>query len=338
MPEGELLRYLNDVEVSGMPYYYVIPSTATLGGHGNPRFEEFTFFIDRYVEPSLLSIVVSSRTFSGNILWKVSLNNITLTREFKPQTMVELEEGVYAIQVFDVSNITRSFTGKYLLKVSCESSSPVRISAAFLVGSMKYEGMKGYLTADLGILAIKPGEVTSLNLASSHEGKKDLVLMVYDSPSRLASVKVDIDGIASNINEKVGVDELLINKGCGECLVKVLHNESPITYFPKNFKVYGIARYRAEYLGPKIELIRSEVNGSILKCVIKNVGDVVADRVMIVGMGMGEVLFREHLSKIKPGSEVKVIRELSSDRVKPLVIRLIYQDLVGQAVETYMIK
>ncbi len=338
MPEGELLRYLNDVEVHGMPYYYVIPSAAVLGGHGNPRSEEFTFFIDRSVEPSLLTVVASSRTFSGNILWKVSLNNVTLTREFKPQTLVELEEGYYAVHVFDVSNITKSFTGKYVLKVSCESSSPVRISAAFIVGSMSYEGMKGYLTVDLGVLAIKPGESASISLPSGFKGKKDLLLVVYDSPSRLASMGIDVDGVKEGISEKVGVDELLIDKECGECRVKLLHKESPITYFPKSFKVYGVARYRAEYLGPKVELVRSEVNGSVIKCVVKNVGDVVADKVMIVGMGMGEVLFREYLSKLEPGSEYVFSKELGSDRVRPVVIRLIYHNLVGQAVETYMIK
>jgi len=335
LPKGEIVEYLRDLGIKGCMYYHTIPSTTVLGGHGNPRSDSYGFYVDVALNPSLLALVVSSRGFSGNMTWKVALNEVTLTREFKPQTIVEIDDRVYAVQVFDISNITRS-PGMYNLRILCEAAEPISINSVFILGALKSGNISATLSVGVGVLAVKPGETASLKLRQKRSPRNSL-LLIYDSPSRRAKVKLGIGGKELSVSGKVGTYELLL-EDVNTDEIKVVHEQSQIPYYPKYFKIYGLLTYSTSIKGPDVEVkdITISKDGK-LHVTLTNTGDVSAINVLLVGMHMGEVVFRDVIKEIKPQTVIERIY-----RVRPkydnTLVRLIYQGLNGQVVKTFRVK
>lgn len=335
MPKGEIVEYLRDLGIKGCMYYHTIPSTTVLGGHGNPRSDSYGFYVDNALNPSLLALVVSSRGFSGNMTWKVALNEVTLTREFKPQTIVEIDDRVYAVQVFDISNITRS-SGMYNLRIMCEAAEPVSINSVFILGALKSGNISATLSVGVGVLAVKPGETVSLKLRQKKSIRNSL-LLIYDSPSRRAKIKLGVSGKELSISGKVGTYELLL-EDVETDEIRVMHEQSQLPYYPKYFKIYGLLTYSTSIKGPDVEVkdITISEDGK-MHVTLTNTGDVSAINVLLVGTHMGEVVFRDMIKEIKPQTVIE-----RTYRVKPkydnTLVRLIYQGLNGQVVKTFRVK
>jgi len=335
LPKGEIVEYLRDLGIKGCMYYHTIPSTTVLGGHGNPRSDSYGFYVDNALNPSLLALVVSSRGFSGNMTWKVALNEVTLTREFKPQTIVEIDDRVYAVQVFDISNITRS-SGMYNLRIMCEAAEPVSINSVFILGALKSGNISATLSVGVGVLAVKPGETVSLKLRQKKSIRNSL-LLIYDSPSRRAKIKLGVGGKELSISGKVGTYELLL-EDVETDEIRVMHEQSQLPYYPKYFKIYGLLTYSTSIKGPDVEVkdITISEDGK-MHVTLTNTGDVSAINVLLVGTHMGEVVFRDMIKEIKPQTVIE-----RTYRVKPkydnTLVRLIYQGLNGQVVKTFRVK
>mgnify|MGYP000238675553 CR=1 FL=1 len=335
MPKGEIVEYLRDLGIEGCMYYHTIPSTTVLGGHGNPRSDSYGFYIDNRLNPSLLALVVSSKGFSGNMTWKVSLNEVTLTREFKPQTIVEIDDRIYAVQVFDISNITR-VPGMYNLRIVCEAAESVSIDSVFILGALRSGGISATLSISVGVLAIKPGETALLKLRPQKHARNSL-LLIYDSPSRRAKVKLSIGEKELSMSGKVGTYELLLeNVSANE--IKIMHEKSQLPYYPKYFKIYGVLAYSTSIKGPDVEIkdLNISEDGKLAITLI-NTGDVSANNVLLIGMHMGEVVFRDVIKEVRPQTIIE-----RTYRVKPkydnTLIRLIYQGINGQVIKTFRIK
>ena len=335
MPKGEIVEYLRDLGIKGCMYYHTIPSTTVLGGHGNPRSDSYGFYVDNALNPSLLALVVSSRGFSGNMTWKVALNEVTLTREFKPQTIVEIDDRVYAVQVFDISNITRS-SGMYNLRIVCEAAEPISINSVFILGALKSGNISATLSVGVGVLAVKPGETVSLKLRQKKSIRNSL-LLIYDLPSRRAKIKLGVGGKELSISGKVGTYELLLEDVDAD-EIRVMHEQSQLPYYPKYFKIYGLLTYSTSIKGPDVGVkdITISEDGK-LHVTLTNTGDVSAINVLLIGMHMGEVVFRDMIKEIKPQTVIE-----RTYRVKPkydnTLVRLIYQGLNGQVVKTFRVK
>ena len=335
MPKGEIVEYLRDIGIKGYMYYHTIPSTTVLGGHGNPRSDSYGFYVDNALNPSLLALVVSSRGFSGNMTWKVALNEVTLTREFKPQTIVEIDDRVYAVQVFDISNITRT-SGMYNLRIVCEAAEPISINSVFILGALKSGNISATLSVGVGVLAVRPGEAISLKLGQKKSIRNSL-LLIYDSPSRRAKIKLGVGGKELSISGKVGTYELLLEDVDAD-EIKVMHKQSQLPYYPKYFKIYGLLTYSTSIKGPDVGVkdITISEDGK-LHVTLTNTGDVSAINVLLVGTHMGEVVFRDIIKEIKPQTVIE-----RTYRVKPkydnTLVRLIYQGLNGQVVKTFRVK
>jgi len=335
LPKGEIVEYLRDIGIKGYMYYHTIPSTTVLGGHGNPRSDSYGFYVDNALNPSLLALVVSSRGFSGNMTWKVALNEVTLTREFKPQTIVEIDDRVYAVQVFDISNITRT-SGMYNLRIVCEAAEPISINSVFILGALKSGNISATLSVGVGVLAVRPGEAISLKLGQKKSIRNSL-LLIYDSPSRRAKIKLGVGGKELSISGKVGTYELLLEDVDAD-EIKVMHKQSQLPYYPKYFKIYGLLTYSTSIKGPDVGVkdITISEDGK-LHVTLTNTGDVSAINVLLIGMHMGEVVFRDMIKEIKPQTVIE-----RTYRVKPkydnTLVRLIYQGLNGQVVKTFRVK
>ncbi|RLG82204.1 MAG: hypothetical protein DRO09_00850 [Thermoprotei archaeon] len=336
MPSGDLHRYIAG-EVEGLPYHYMLANVATLGGYGNPRSATAIIYTDQPLERSLLSLHLASEEIPrGNILWKVSLNNVTLTREFKPQITVLSDEGAFAVQVFDVSKLTGT-SSRLELKVMTESSGLISIEAITLFGIIPRKGFKTGLEYYIGSLVLRPSDRYSLRLGS-RSNSKGAMFMVMSVPSRNAVADVLVnDRVVYTVRGITGTYDFTVRDielTPGGAVLAIRYREPKAQYFPKYIKVFNVAAYETMVRGPYITISKAVIDNERLHLAISNEGDIAAERVILIGLSAGEVVFRDVVDRVGPSELVERSYVLHEGKVRSgqLIVRAIYYGIGGQSV------
>lgn len=340
MPEGELVEYLR-FEDEGSPYKLTMTNNPIIGGRGHPRMMKQVFSLDTPINKTHLVISVSSNEIPRNVLWKVTLNEVTLTREFKPQTYVTLKEGVLATQVFDVSHIVKG-PGKYELTITCESSEAITVEAIDVVGMVPMKGVRSETIYKAGCVAINPSETHEEILKFGGEGRGNLIL-VLTTPSRNASVDIELNNIKlMNIVGQVGTDEVTMHDISleHENLLKIMHNPPNIQYFPKIVKLHSLLVYRSIGHGPKIVIEEAELReDNKLYVKLANTGDAIAERVILVVISTGNILVRDIINEVKPLDVVEKEYSISPKKLSQVaIVRGIYRGVSGQKMAEAKVK
>ncbi len=334
MPRGSLVEYLND-EVQGLIQYTTISNPLTLGGYGNPRSGYTVFSVDHGLSKSFLVLSISCRSAPKNILWKVMLNGVTLVREFKPQLLEEWEEGVYAVQVFDVSQLM-SEAGRYTLSIKCESSEAVTVEAVTLFGIAPLENAKTEVVFKAGQIGLKPSEKIDIEAPMGDRDGVGKALITLSMPSRKAVVDVMINGKqVGTVDGIIGVEEVSIKNLHlrSKNTVTLLHRDTSLTYYPRDVRIHNLLMYKVLVRGPKIDVVEASLNNDKVSMRLRNIGDVVARNIVIACLTAGEILFRDVIDVLRPNEEI--IKEYSvAARHKPIIVRVIYTGLLDQEVVT----
>ncbi|MCD6084100.1 MAG: hypothetical protein J7J20_01015 [Desulfurococcales archaeon] len=338
MPRGNLIEYLND-EVQGLIHYTTISNPLVLGGYGNPRSGYTVFSIDNNLSTAFLVLSVLCKSVPKNILWKVMLNGVTLVREFKPQLLEEWEEGVYAIQVFDVSQLL-SEVGRYTLSVKCESSEAVSIESVTIFGIAPLENARTEVIFKAGQVGLKPSESVSIEAPMSSRDGAGKALITLSMPSRKAVVDVAINGRkVHTIDGIVGVEEISIkNVRLGsKNNVTLLHRDTSLTYYPRDVRIHNVLVYKLLVNGPKVSVEEASLSEGKLAIRLRNSGDVIARNVIIACLSAGEIFFRDVINALKPGEEVAKEYNVPVKQ-KQAIVRVIYTGLLDQEVMTIKLR
>ena len=334
MPRGSLVEYLND-EVQGLIQYTTISNPLTLGGYGNPRSGYTVFSVDHGLSKAFLVLSISCKSAPRNILWKVMLNGVTLVREFKPQLLEEWEEGVYAVQVFDVSQLM-SEAGRYTLSIKCESSEAVTVEAMTLFGIAPLENAKTEVVFKAGQVGLKPSERVDIDVPMSDRDGVGKTLITLSMPSRKAVVDVMINGKqVETLDGIIGVEEVSIkNVHLGsKNSVTLLHRDTSLAYYPRDVRIHNLLMYKVLVEGPKVDVVDASLGNDKVSMKLRNTGDVVAKNIVIACLTAGEILFRDVINALRPGEEV--VREYAvSAKQRPVIVRVIYTGLLDQEVIT----
>ncbi len=338
MPRGNLVEYLND-EVQGLIHYTTISNPLVLGGYGNPRSGYTVFSIDQGLSKAFLVLSISCKSVPRNILWKVMLNGVTLVREFKPQLLEEWEEGVYAVQVFDISQLL-SEAGRYTLSIKCESSEAVVIESATLFGIAPLENARTEVVFKAGQVGLKPSESIGIEVPMSSKDGVGKALITLSMPSRKAVVDIMINGKkVETIDGIIGVEEVSIKNVYlgGRNSVTLLHRDTSLAYYPRDVRIHNLLMYKLLVEGPKINVEEASLSENKLAMRLRNSGDVTARNIVIACLSAGEILFRDVISALKPGGEFAKGYTVSAKQ-RPIIVRVIYTGLLDQEVITIKLR
>lgn len=310
MPKGDLLELIKS-EVEGIIYHNVILDEVKLGGRNYPRVGKYLIEVD---EPQLnelyLTIISVLNEPVNKVAWKVGIDGLNITREFKPQVVSESPIGsIYVAHVFDLSKVVKG--GKtYTLTISCDSSKHITIDGLELVGMKKVANVLTEVSYSAGCVLLNPSE----SYSARHHSSKFMpcnISLYMNVPSRNALIDISLNNnCIKTLSNLLGLSNVQIsdlNLTYGE-LLSIRHRESNETYYPRFVSIYSLLKYNTNCKGPKITMVldcmKCERDECKLTLIIRNEGDLICENVMIVGLSASNILIRDVINSIKVGEEL----------------------------------
>lgn len=331
---GELVKCASGT-FRGLPYRTTHIMPGVIGGYGNPRSIQLSIPVDNRLDVSFLSVLLRGEDLRPKSLpWRISVNSVNITREFKPQVLVGLEGVVYALQVFDVSRIVKE-AGKYLLKLSAETSKTIEVLSVSLVGVEESQDTEIAMDYYSGVLVLKKDEEYVFTHPS--EGLELGVEIVGEVPSRTSEVAVVCGGEAV-ISQLIGVSEISLKKfqASQERRCSITLRKSNTS---KPLILSDLLIYRPLTPAPQVSLEAFLVNNREIRVLIKNEGISRLSKALIVALSEGKTLSRNELRDLNAGETAEMKLISSEDLIsKEIYIRLIYSNIWGQNIKTIKLK
>ncbi len=338
MADGRLLVF-TDKEYRGDVYYVNVYPGVSVGGFMPSRKTipiSFHHPLKKKLEQALLEIgVIVPDT---NVKWRVKVNGISITKEFKPHSTCKAGNKLFAKLVYDITSIMKT----------PESIRKRRVNVTFKTEG----GREGILIEHLGILAfypteeavsdiyylsgalsLEPGEKAELSFRYRKE--KALIDASIYMPSPEAVGKLLINDYEVPISGIHGMDEVSAKiMGLGENnKLTIIHEETGETYYPKQMRVSSIILIDKVYREPRIVVEEVSVpdkleSGGRIKVKISNKGESKPDSLLVVLMNLGNVVHREILKPLEPGGseELELPVKLPSGEYE-IVVRIIWSKL-----------
>lgn len=319
----------------GLPYRVTHRMPGVIGSYGNPRSIQLGISVDNRLDVSFLSILLRGEDLKPRSLpWKVSVNSVNITREYKPQILVSLEGVTYALQVFDVSQVIKE-PGKYLLKLSAETSKAVEVLSVSLVGVEQVQDTEIAMDYYSGVLVLKKNE--KYVFTHPREGLELGVDIVAEAPSKTSEVAV-ICGEEIVISQLIGVSEISLKKLQASqersCSVELRRSD-----VPKPLVLSDLLVYRPLTPTPQVFLEASLISNKEILVLVRNEGVSRLSKALVVVLSEGRVLFRSELRDLKSGDTAEVRLASPEDLVgREIYVRLIYSDIWGQNIKTTKLK
>ncbi len=338
MVEGELLRFVNKRYMGDVIYSNAYPLTR-LGGL-MPSRETIPLSLihpkDAELDYALLEIGVLVP--STNIQWRVKVNGISVTKEFKPHIVSKAGENLFAKLVYDITSILRTPEGLRKKRVNVtfkhEGGEQIIVEHLAVLAFYKTEEAVTDITFLSGAVSLKPGEETAVNIpyTGAHGVLRSTVFIPSSNAQAFIEIngskRIDIGGIQGPYEIIETIDNLKENN-----TILFRHEEAETMYYPKEMRLSNILILRTEYKMPKLEIkdidVRdAEKGGKIIHVKLVNNGVSKPDSALIVLMSLGNVVARKIIEPIEPGQEVE--EEIPVNLPKgeyDLVLRIIWRKL-----------
>jgi len=334
---AEMFGYLKGKH-RGILYYTFVAPSKSIGGYGNPNTLVEVLNIERKLSKALLTLVVSGKDLRRKgIMWKVSLGRVSLTREFKPQRIVRVSSSSYAAVVFDVSNLIKN-TSSYELKITNESATPLRVETLSLVGLIPVEKAEVELSYWVGPLSLKNGETYSFRLPNESPGEAQLTLSMTTVSKASALLFQTSSGFSQEVEGIIASDyrslRIKLNQRKELASFKYISSDN---FSASRLFLNEVLYYKPLCKGPIITLDLTDL-GDHAFLHLKNKGDLPADKVLVIGLSAGKVIYRKIIENILPTAEKTLTVDLDASIKRPIVFRAIYNGVWGQELKTAYIK
>ncbi|PUA33447.1 MAG: hypothetical protein B7O98_03235 [Zestosphaera tikiterensis] len=307
-----------------------------LGGPNNPKHLTSTIYVENVLSKAVLTLLVRGRDLKPRITpWKISLNDVTLSREFKPQTLLEFSDSTYALLAYEVTPIATN-PGKYLLKISSETSETLEVLQASLTGVSESMNVLTAVSHYSGIVGLAPGESTAFELPD--KGFSLGAYLSVKTPSKNSALVIEHGGIKSRYANLLEVDEVVIKDmttAVDDKTLKIKHevlnNNNVGSLSVKTLLLSDVLIYKPLSRGPQLNLDLIKASDGRIEVLVSNEGDVNAEKPQLVLLANGRLINKYVIDKLIPG-EIKNLELKLSDNVNVsgLILRLIYNSVWGQ--------
>lgn len=269
------------------------------------------------VQGYLIIILSRDPTYTNFTKWKISLNNIILTREFKPHIDRPVSEKL--AQSLFIYDVTKTLGRDASLRIGYEGRKPLRVDAALLITIHRYEEFHlGFnlitkianLSSSIDLprvdLSFEPTE-RYLDMGIVAERNCSLELEVVGSA--IKSMKRELVQGFNMIEVPIesGVDVNLINSKCS----------SPARHiFTCLFSLYS------NY--PRIDVENVDLTEEGLSITLRNIGSTAADEVEVVLLRHGVQMYRSRVGSLKAGEVKSVSIPRSAVRMNSTAVRVVW--------------
>jgi hypothetical protein len=270
-----------------------------------------------------LIIAVSSRSRINNVTkWKIALNEIALTRTFRPYLEYEMSDKIYqALFVYDVSKILSATQPEAIFKLKYEGKEPITVNVASMItfhsyseGSIKVSCIAEVFNLNNYVLDLSPHAVT---MQRHREG----VLYLGIVSEQNSEVKI-IDSNGNNLMvHSLGKGFNFIESGLKHTWTNMLtlKCEDPLARHIFHCTAYTTLEY------PNINIRRYSINNNYLELALVNESSTAADNCEIIVLKTGTIIQRLHVDTLHAGEERTIKMPLSNKISGKVTIRLIWR-------------
>ncbi len=302
-----------------------------LQGQGSQVISKTTFPRYKPFRGYLIVIVSSNNKVSDIIKWKVALNNIALTREFRPHIDAKINEKLYqAIFVYEVSKILSS--NGLTFKISYEGKERIKIDGAVLITLHQYDDDNTYLLCNSEIIPLidyyemelptqkyKDYRTAYIHMGIIAQKPSQLHFIVDSNQNKLFPLGEGFNFIETNIHDVSSLTKIKL-----KC-------DNEMTRHVFNCVVFSSA------LQPDIILNHYELNENNLKLQVRNVGASRADAVEVLIIRSGWVMQRLSLGTMNSNEEKSINIVLPKDIARKVMVRILWRKVLRTFVRDYQI-
>jgi hypothetical protein len=342
MVKGKLLKFLDKSFSGDMIYTSTIPNTRLGGLMPSRQTIPLSLIHPKNAELEYALLDIGVLVPSEKISWRVKVNGISVTKEFKPHVIVPAGNMLFAKLVYDITSILKTPESlrrrRANITFKLEGAEQIIIEQVAIIALYSSSEAKSKLTFLSGALSLKPGERASMKLDGPlNEGILRTTIYI---PSSMANVNILLNNMdLLRIRNTQGMDEYFVRVNdlgeSNELLIE--HEETSTTYYPKEVRVSNILLYSVKYSKPVLELIDTSIpekikSGEEISFKIINKGEAKPDRALIVVMNLGNVITRKKIKLLEPGESVEDKIKLE---IPPGEYDLVFRIIWGKLSQTW---
>lgn len=311
MARGELVKALDKQGFSGTAVYDVVFPGIQLGQSSTTVFDAaFNLYGDR-PESVLLDIAVSLSSVSGPAGFRIESNGVTISREFKPSTCINVDERIVCRLIYDVTPIVKSKNvDEVKVKIENFSVNPINLEHVGVVGLQNVEGALSDIVYYTGALVLEPMEVYRIELGKNIRNAR--IHLVAYIPHSSANIEVNGRSVAS-----AGFGEHVVH--VGDITSIEIGYRGRLDVYPRSAIITSLLVVGGNIPRPRIEARLRKVDESNAEIEIVNAGTAPAENVIVVSISRGIIIERKVLGRVEPGqhltTQVKIKEESSIIRV-----------------------
>ncbi|MCX8195683.1 MAG: hypothetical protein N3F67_01160 [Acidilobaceae archaeon] len=251
--------------------------------------------------------------------WRMELEGVTVAREFKPQVVMDLEEGRLMGALYDTSPILSAKKNALqgcTLRLSYDSTHPITVVEASMVNAFSLRKARYSLAYFSGFLGLEPGDKVRFPLSLPAEvGKETSVVAAALVRSPRAVLRISAGERAEVSGPGMRVVELAA-KGAKE--VEIEYPAQEVKIYPKKVVVTALLFVNRALPAP-LELalldLKKEGSSRTIELLVRNSGNEAAEDVSIAVKQSTIYVKEVRLDPIGPHESVKVSLSLDITRL-----------------------
>gem|GEM_PF-5405752 len=292
-----------------------IVTNTLMGGTSNPTSFSVSAEWPFKVSPrkTLMEVGIFFQKAIERLPWRLVMNNVTITREFKPLVCSIGSYGSFCKMILDITPIvdSKQITSFDIL-VEYNGLTPINLAHVSIIGVKEGYNVYSRFTYISGALSLPPGSSSKFILPDRYSERVKARLLTY-MPHSMAKLSISSEDIEfMSISNIDGLQEVEVNLdlGIGPEINQLYFKNSSTkaNYLPREVVISSLALFQLEKKGPRLVVKVDKVMEDYVEATIVNNGDVTANRIIVLSLAMGEILARTYLDKLDPGEKSQTIK------------------------------
>jgi len=264
----------------------------------------------------------------------ISLDGVTITREFKPQITAELEDGIYGKAVYEIEGLLGNRLAEkdiHLMNIVYTAARPIIFEDAGL--TIVYKGIeRSWHSMRLltGAMVIEPGDFLAVDI-SLPESKADIknLNMRLQIPSRFANINVEAADFHADLTGNIGnvqIESPVRFKG-KKLRVYINYKKPERNFYPKHVLISSLLLYESSmpeaFLNIEVEDVEKEKDYYKVRCKIRNIGHVKSSEALLLVYALGIKLGELKIGPLAPSEETETLLTVKTPKVSVPVNKLL---------------
>ncbi|MEM0027246.1 MAG: hypothetical protein QXT53_03940 [Ignisphaera sp.] len=280
-----------------------------------------------------LIIAVSSNDKVNDIIkWKVTLNNIALTREFRPHIDAKIDERTYqAIFAYEVSKILTSTD--LTLKISYEGKDKIKIDAASLITLHQYDDDEVYVLCISEVVQLNNYEIVLPTINNKNYRESTMYIGIIAQKRSVLRIDANNDHNNSStftLREGFNLIEANLNRYRTSDKVVLKCDDTSARHLFRCITHSSI-------IYPDLDIKHQRLDKNNVDLIIKNIGFSKTDHTELIILKGGIPTEKFIIGSMEPDEERKIRLLVSNNISKRMTIRVIWRKALRTFVKDHQI-